>query len=251
MHTAALRDESVQNQGVVCVVYGMDCPLLGDFEAFEWINRVDLSVPISAIVSHICCDVDDPDVRPLIAGFRLFTERRDRHRMRFHYGSLNEVHFTLQTFGIPVELSAMEEGYVWSTDYHLKWLDAQRQWEERHDKEKEGSDEAELVIIPRRFDVLFGKCSRARLSTGTQRALHLVDMYQERYEQANKFEKTELAEKIITSIHESDGRFLKQDEKNNSVWIQVDHTDARKKIAHWFRHARSKIKQQSQKQKLD
>jgi hypothetical protein len=241
MFTAALRDEAVQKQGILWVCYGMDCPLLANFEAFEWVNRIDYSVPVAGIVGHIC--YEDQALRPLIAGFRLFSERRERHRMRFHFGSLHDVHFTLQTFGIPTEFSPMQPGYVWSTEYHHKWLDAQRQWEDAQDQEKA---DAEIVIIPQRFDVLFGKCSRARVSTGTQRALHLVDMFQERYEKANKFEKTELAEKIIALIHESDGRFLKQDDRNG-CWIIVDHIDARKKVAHWFRHARSKNKQQSQK----
>mmetsp|Transcript_5472 Transcript_5472/g.8436 ORF Transcript_5472/g.8436 Transcript_5472/m.8436 type:complete len:111 (-) Transcript_5472:35-367(-) len=92
-------------------------------------------------------------------------------------------------------------------------------------------------------------CSLAKAdTTETQRTLHLVDTHQERYELANKFEKTDLADKIIISlVHESNGRFLKQDESNNGCWVQLDDADARKKVPHWFRHTSSKSKQQSKK----
>mmetsp|Transcript_5471 Transcript_5471/g.8433 ORF Transcript_5471/g.8433 Transcript_5471/m.8433 type:complete len:131 (-) Transcript_5471:126-518(-) len=92
-------------------------------------------------------------------------------------------------------------------------------------------------------------CSLAKAdTTETQRTLHLVDTHQERYELANKFEKTDLADKIISLVHESNGRFLKQDESNNGCWVQLDDADARKKVPHWFRHTSSKSKQQSKKE---
>lgn len=64
------------------------------------------------------------------------------------------------------------------------------------------------VIVPRRFDVLFGRIKQTRLHPGNLRAMHLVDMYQQKYEDANKFQKTEIAERIVSIIYESYGRFF-------------------------------------------
>ena len=95
------------------------------------------------------------------------------------------------------------------------------------------------IIFPHRFDVLFGKDKRAKLHTGNLRALHLVSMWQSKYEAAgNRYEKTEIAEKIVGIIHESNGRFLKRD---GSGWVEVDDVAAREKISHFFRNQRPKI----------
>lgn len=63
-------------------------------------------------------------------------------------------------------------------------------------------------------------------------------MHQPEYEQAGKFGKTEIAERIVNMIQESLGRFLKWDRKEG--WVEVDHDAAREKISHYFRHLRSK-----------
>lgn len=55
--------------------------------------------------------------------------------------------------------------------------------------------------------------------------------------QASKFEKTAIAERIVTSIRESHGRFLKWEE---NTWVEVDSEAAREKISHFFRHFRSR-----------
>jgi len=109
-------------------------------------------------------------------------------------------------------------------------------------QEADGDDHAEVETTPiavlHRFDVLFGKQANAREHTGTRRALHLVEMYYDEYEKRSKYQKTDVAEKIIAIIHESGGRFLKQGRKGE--WIEADNDEARRKIGHWFRHARSK-----------
>ena len=128
--------------------------------------------------------------------------------------------------------------------WHHHWLSMVRAKEE---KEKSATTDAS-VIVPRRFDVLFGKETRAREHTGTLRALHIVEMYFEEYEKLGKYQKTDVAEKIISIIHMSEGRFLKQngDDDGTGAWMEVDDTEARKKIAHWFRHARTKRSRQPQ-----
>jgi hypothetical protein len=169
----------------------------------------------------------------------LLIHEKDRYRIKTHFGTLPEIFFELQTFGIPTEaLPLTKEGYC-CNQWHDQWMALVRQQEELG-LGREG------IIIPRRFDVLLGKRAEAREHTGTMRALHVVEMYFEEYEKLGKYQKTEVAEKIIRIIHESEGRFLKQTE--HGAWIEVDDTEARKKVAHWFRHARFKRQKQQSPQ---
>ena len=60
-------------------------------------------------------------------------------------------------------------------------------------------------------------------------------MNRKRYERAGKFEKTQIAEKIVHLINESYGRFLK---KEAGGWIEATNAEARNKISHCFRRLR-------------
>jgi hypothetical protein len=98
-----------------------------------------------------------------------------------------------------------------------------------------------FVNAPSRFDVLFGKGKALREHTGNVRANHLVAMYRPKYEQADKYDKTEIAKRLVNVIHESGGRFLKFDE-NEGCWVTVGHGMAREKISHIFRNQRDRKK---------
>ena len=112
---------------------------------------------------------------------------------------------------------------------------------------KKSADETESDLypnqefVPMRFDVLFGKDKMSRLHTGNLRAMHLCDMYWDKYEAAGKYEKTEIAERIVAIIHESSGRFWKE---NDGVWEEATDKEARQKIAHFFRQKRHDRKKQ-------
>jgi hypothetical protein len=94
-------------------------------------------------------------------------------------------------------------------------------------------------ITPRRFDVLFGKGKALREYTGNVRVNVLVAMFRSKYEQADKHEKTDIAKRIVNIIHESDGRFLKFEEKEG-CWVEVEDGMAREKISHIFRNQRDR-----------
>ena len=95
------------------------------------------------------------------------------------------------------------------------------------------------IILPRRFDVLFGRGSRIAEHSGNLRAMHIVEMHRERYEKALKFQKTQIAESIVTMIQKSYGRFLKREPGIvNGNWILATQDEARDKISHFFRRLR-------------
>jgi len=154
-----------------------------------------------------------------------------RARFRPHFGDRENIAFELQTYGIPTNDHPILPNGILSLEWHKEWLKVCRTQEES-ESTKDG------MIIPRRFDVLFGRGKNTREHTGNLRAAHLVEMHQREYEKAGKFEKTEIAERIVSIINESLGRFLKWEENG---WAEVDNDAAREKISHFFRHLRSKV----------
>lgn len=85
-------------------------------------------------------------------------------------------------------------------------------------------------------DVLLGRGKHAVDHLGNAKFRKLVDAYLRKYEEAERFEKTCIAEAIVGIIHDSQGRFLKKG--TGSDWEEIDRTEARKKVAHAFRNRR-------------
>ena len=94
------------------------------------------------------------------------------------------------------------------------------------------------IEAPTTHDVLFGRGKNTREHSGNLRCNLLIEMYAEQYESANKVQKTVIAERIVAMVHESLGRFLKQEA--NKGWVEVSDDAAREKISHFFRFQRSK-----------
>ena len=240
---SAMRDEEAQRRGVVYVMYNY-CQFKEEVEFQREIHQLRAALPQRTHAAHYC--FNDYTLRPFVAGVRLFMDKTSRFRFRPHYGSPEEINFELQTFGIPTHLSPMQPDGTWSTEWHLQWLEMHRTRELKEMKEPNGVPAAptESIIVPRRFDVLFGRGKIAKTHTGNLRALHLCEMNYPRYESAltGKYGKTEVAEQIVSIIHESGGRFLKPE---SDGWVEVDDEAARDKIAHFFRHMRFKVKNSS------
>lgn len=186
---------------------------------------------------HFC--FDDKALRPLATGFKFFLDRHGRNRFRAHYGDEQKVVFQLQTYGIPFDENSpfkLENSGEFNLSWHKEWLQIRRSQEEKLNSIM--AEEEPHVTIPHRFDVLFGRGKVAKQHTGNLRAFHLVDMWQKKYNEAGKYEKTIISEKIVQIIHDSGGKFLKWE--NGKGWIQVDDDTARGKVSHWFRHNRQK-----------
>jgi len=237
---ATLRDDDdISKHGTVGVIYNLNHGSGIDIGAFESISKLEQCWPQRQLGNHICYNQES--LRPLVAGYRLFRQQ-GRFSLRAHFGkSLDEVHFHLNTFGIPTDESPMGKDYVWSTTFHLEWLERLRKKEDSTQALNGSCDD--VITVPRNLDVLFGKTRRARLAAGTQRALHLVAQHYERYVATDsKYDKKCLSNNIVSTIRSSGGRFLRSNQ--DGCWVSVDDETARHKIAHWFRHMKS-IKQPS------
>ena len=121
------------------------------------------------------------------------------------------------------------------------------------DEDDDDDDDDDDRIIPEQYDVLFGKGKKTMKHTGNVTMYQMIELSQHRYEKATKFVKTEIAEQIVSAIHESEGRFLKwnknkskqksqpaSSDKDTGYYEVVDHTAAREKVSHYFRHLRNK-----------
>lgn len=243
-----MQDEETQRKGVVLIMYNY-CGYKDQVDLTTSANQLRIAMPQRIEATHICSD--DPTHQICVTGVQLFVDPNSRFRLRPHLRTVEENDFELQTFGIPTHDSPMKVDGTWSTHWHKEWLTAHRVREESLLTRSKtidtisqvspcNQDNEDFILVPRRFDVLFGKGKREREHTGNLRALHLCDMYWEAYESSNKYGKTEVAEKIVLIIQQSGGRFLKP--TNSGAWVEVDDTAAREKIAHFFRFMRSKNK---------
>ena len=189
----------------------------------------------------------------------LLLQGTNRFRGRPHFAEFQELVFKLQTFGIPTdtlpvsimkgnerESSNQPGASSWSIEWHLEWLEMQQHLEEEATKKAQEAPQSEdddsadgngknAILVPQRFDVLFGKSKYAREHPGNLRCLCIVEMLFNEYEKADRRQKTQVADMVMTRIRESKGRFLK---KQGPVWVEVDHGVAREKISHFFRALR-------------
>jgi len=135
----------------------------------------------------------------MVAGINLLSSS-DRYRLRAHFGSIEENHFELQTYGILTKDSPMKNDGTWSTtEFHMEWVEGLRLQEENLKRDHfVVSSWNEVILLPRKYDVICGKSQRAKSSFGTQRALHLVELHRDTYENKGKNEKTVIAREILS-----------------------------------------------------
>lgn len=245
----SLLDVETQKKGCVWIFRNIDgCKVTA--EHIRKMSQVRNAIPSKFVGGHLC--YSNPELRPFVTGVALLSSEQEQIRFRSHCGTPEQIDFELQMFGIPSQLFPVQKDGSCCTKKHCQWLALLRSQEAAEEevyqsiqrKKKKATTAKEVSLIksldegerPRRFDVLFGRSRQAREHTGTQRAYHIVEMHFETYEKIGRWQKTEVAEKIVSLIHEAGGRFLRQDGKGS--WVLTDDAEARKKVAHWFRHMR-------------
>jgi hypothetical protein len=211
MLSNCLRDEETQKKGIVVVVNAMGHSK-DNLDVMRKIHWCREGLPKRVVGLHHC--TSDDSLKPFLVSVRMYLLNKQlRSRLRPHQGDHVDIMFELQTFGIPVNEQLLHPNGSVSLAWHREWLEVRRSQEEAAVSEQ-ASDKG--VVVPRRFDVLFGRGKNTREHTGNLRCVLLVEMNQKKYEAANKYEKTEIAERIVTMIHESYGRFLRWDRKVRS-----------------------------------
>ncbi|CAB9530375.1 Transfer protein [Seminavis robusta] len=208
---AVMAEEGAAELGLVIVDYGLG--KYGNILDLDVIKELANTFVDGAcqrtVVEHYCYDHDDPAMHYWAHGASVFSDDSYRHRLRLHFGSQSDVLFKLQTYGIPTHELPINNEQTLDYTWHRQWIEIQR-------KKETAMNPKILCVIPRRFDVLFGRGRDTRVHAGNIRAKHLVEMRFDEYEKSNKKEKTNIAKEIVAQIKASNGRFLICHEGN--VW---------------------------------
>lgn len=195
-----MKDDETQGKGIVVILsnFGGEA-LVEPARLVLKVHKVRTGIPKRVAGIHYC--YQDRAVRPFIAGIRLLMPRYESARFRSHFGDRDKIMFALQTFGIPTNHHPIQPDGTLSLECHREWLASRRMQEESGKVEQ-------TVIVPRRFDVLFGRGRNTREHTGNLRAAHIVEMHRMEYERAGKMEKTAIAERIVGRFAQTMGQIV-------------------------------------------
>jgi hypothetical protein len=112
----------------------------------------------------------------------------------------------------------------------LKWI---AKWQAKEAVLKKGARVFEGIDLPGPFDMLLGHGKHLHIHPGNLHMRGLVDLIRHEYEIAQYGAKLASAAKIIASIKQSRGHFLKQDKIG--WWVEVPPDEAaQEKAAHTF-----------------
>ncbi|CAJ1958684.1 unnamed protein product [Cylindrotheca closterium] len=223
----ALQDVQTQKNGFVMIGFNTGKNRVMDRGAAWAVQKIARLIPMRMSSIHFCYDA--LTMKPMMTVAMMVMGARRRVRFRSHYGTCKEHRYKLLTFGLPVGAMPVTEDGEPKTKAHRAWVKSLQQQEENSTMSKN-------IIVPGRFDVLFGRGKPIQEHYGNLRYHSLLDNYQSEYEQAKKFDKMEIAQKTVDQVHSYAGRFLKQE---GAVWIAVDDSVAREKVSHAFRTRRS------------
>jgi len=253
---AVMQSTEAQQKGIVAVFYNIDAP-----HAASVNSSLRNALPINFGSLHLCVNEISTYVISCAAIRTLSTRHRVRYRL--HFGSYMECLYDLVSFGIPRNAIPVDSNGRLHNDEHLIWIERRLELEndtrlrshraysilERarvcpspgppslsspSSNSIESSLGSDFEIHP--HDVLFGRGKYVVDHPGNLKFRRLVDVYMRKYEEAERLEKTCIAEAIVQMIQESNGRFLKKEP--GCEWEEVDGPAARKKVAHAFRNRR-------------
>ncbi|KAL3919590.1 MAG: hypothetical protein SGILL_003680 [Bacillariaceae sp.] len=238
-----LSSTETQKKGIVVVFYNVGAERTSGFEMIRKIQFGRDAMPRKLVGAHLCHN--SSWLKPLTECAKFYLAKSDSIFARFrpHKGNHDAVVFDLQTYGIPISRENVRDGGGLPPEWHASWLAGCRKNEERTmvAKTTTGQEEAALpqeVILPSKLDVLFGRGKSTREHHGNMRCLQLVEERLPEYESSSKYAKTNMAERVVSDIIASGGRFLKRDRKLG--WQIVDSDSARDKVSHYFRAVRAK-----------
>ena len=149
-------------------------------------------------------------------------------------GSHTECLYQMLTYGIPKEALPFDDlGQAHDENYFIDFWDRRRKLEQ--DRTTKGP--RIVGLKPNPSDVLMGRGKSYHGSPGNIWFRTLIDQNIDRYEQGCKKDKTLLAMRLVDTIRQSNGRFLREDEDTGD-WFEVDENEARAKVTHSFRNLR-------------
>ncbi|KAG7366862.1 hypothetical protein IV203_029532 [Nitzschia inconspicua] len=233
-------DELTQKRGMVLIWWFISKDTL-TYTYSETAKLVSLyrSLPLRLAGTHICSN--DSRLRPFLNFGAQLLEHRLRLRLRFHFGTPQEVIYALMTFGVPREILPIgEDGTTSSSLFHI-WLEMRAEREknikENYDRNRlAATSEVHGVIVPGHFDVLLGRGKAIESSPGNNHLRFLISNHYEKYDEAARGEKNVICLWILGMIQKKGGKFMIK--SGSHGWVEVPEAKAIDKISHDFRNYR-------------
>ncbi|CAJ1945918.1 unnamed protein product [Cylindrotheca closterium] len=237
-----LESEEAQIKGTIPIVYSVadmkDRVGTGLGGSYEHV-RLSMSIPLRKAAMHYCTD-DINEHRYYICLVNVASIKL-RTRIRSHYGSQTECLYQMSTYGIPKTFLPVDSGTrKISLQRHLRWVESRFEMEQLGDRPLPFTVAAPPprdLISPVENDVLVIGGNRSN-NIGNQRLRAIVKDLSRAYEHANKGSRKALVDRAIHSVHESGGRFLKQDDTGvETVWKGMSKDQIRRIVTQSFRNS--------------
>jgi hypothetical protein len=141
----------------------------------------------------------------------------------------------MMSHGIPKLILPINQEGVVEIQQYRKWLSEHEMESEPHPAVARATIPIiDAAIRPSTKDVLTGRGSMIDGHWGNRMFKKIIAWQSERYQNASRFEKTDICIAVFLRMKESGTRFLKKD--SDGDWIEADDTVAKKKISHSFRN---------------
>jgi len=221
-------------------------------------------VPVKYSSMHYCVNTSTSNAamnKALIGTLVNAFPSYSRVRTRFHYGSLMELRYKLQSHGIPMQEFPIDSNGKIRQDMidksclkHYR-VDASQYIEETSvnrirsaeittcqnsiEVTTEGKKLADpKTMEPKRLDILLGRGRRFQNHPGNVELRGMVEQWQIEYDSSQRVERRQMIKQIKKSCEDKDVRFLKQNKWK--AWVLADSAEADEKIRQHFRSGRKK-----------
>jgi hypothetical protein len=237
---SAAHDEETQIKGMTAVIYNVCDNWMDTFDhvLFQGVAKVREAIPIRDAAIHYC--YSDPKFGAAVAFISRVFEADSRTRSRLHKGTHLEVQYDLLSYGIPNSALPLSADGVSRKKENMNFIRMRRAQEERI---RSGDTTFQVIVVPSRKDVLFGRGKPVQTHPGNLRLSYLVEEQIGLYLKGNRQEKGAITNNVYQTMKMDSTRFLRQD--NDSVFFEVDEKTAIDKISHFFRNRKQKLPKKS------
>mmetsp|Transcript_27936 Transcript_27936/g.75956 ORF Transcript_27936/g.75956 Transcript_27936/m.75956 type:complete len:329 (+) Transcript_27936:479-1465(+) len=170
------------------------------------------STPIRIAAIHIC--FPDTLYFRLIRSFLVLSVPFRNHRLKAHTGTTIERRYTIQGYGIPVEMIPLTDSGNVKRTYLYQWIRVRKLIEQEQTCSKDS-----IILMPRSNDVLFRSGTTTMAHPGNVFFRSLIELKHHEFRSGSGFTQAILAEDIVKVIERLDGRFLKW--HNQGYWTEL------------------------------
>mmetsp|Transcript_10354 Transcript_10354/g.29519 ORF Transcript_10354/g.29519 Transcript_10354/m.29519 type:complete len:548 (-) Transcript_10354:337-1980(-) len=227
-------DDRNCRQGIVYISYGLDFDMSCKTEERQVYWKACMivnSIPLKFACVHFC--LDDRRYRMMMSIISMGLRKSIQSRVRVHFGTQQEVEYSLMSYGIPVDKFPVTYGGELKRTNFYKWMQYQSKREGVSDQQQQ---QQAVVFAPRRQDVLCARGKNIQNHPGNQLFRETLATHFERYSNAKYSEKPTIMKEIADEMEKSGTQFLVKDESD--IWIPASDDQIRDKIKNGFRRKR-------------